>query len=181
MKKFLLLGAVFMVTACIGAGPISTIKPSGENTFPQMEGIDLLGETRNVPSTFAGNLNIVAVAFERDQQKDVNTWIDVAENIMKDHNDIKFYELPVIYEVNGMYRTWINNGMRSGIPSEEARERTITVYTDREKFTSMMDMSTDEISVLLLDGNGKMLWRRNGAATEQTISELKTAIKDNKK
>ena len=181
MKKFLLLGAVFMVTACIGAGPISNIKPLGDNIFPQMEGIDLLGETRVVPTTFAGDLNIVAVAFEREQQKDVNTWIEVAEGMMEENPSLKFYELPVIYEVNGMYRTWINNGMRSGIPSEAARERTITVYTDREKFTSMMDMTTTEISVLLIDDKGKILWRHDGIATKQAVTSLENKIKEQRK
>lgn len=169
-----------MVTACIGAGPISSIKPTGQNNFPKMEGIDLLGETRSVPDTFAGKLNIVAVAFEREQQKDVNTWITVAEDIMKDNANVKFYELPVIYEVNGMYRTWINNGMRAGIPSEEARERTITIYTNRNELISMMDMANEEISVLLLDDSGKILWRKDGAAMPDTIKSLKIAIKENK-
>lgn len=181
MKKFLLLGAAFMVTACIGAGSISAIKPLGKNTFPQMEGIDLLGESRIVPAAFSGELNIVAVAFEREQQKDVNTWIDVAEAIMKENASVKFYELPVIYEVNGMYRTWINNGMRSGIPSKTARERTITIYTDREEFTTLMQMTTDQISVLLIDNKGKILWRNNGVATKQAINSLLNQIKERSK
>ena len=178
MKQFLILtGVLFILTGCIGAGKISTVKPQGDNVFPKIEGIDLLGKNRQIPDTFAGAFNIVTVAFEREHQRDVDTWIGLALEIMHEREDVRFYEIPLIYKINGPYRMFINNGMRSGIPDQAARERTITVYTDRDAFTRLMEMQTDRIYTLLLNERGEILWRVEGAMTPETQQGLISTLK----
>ena len=49
-------------------------------------------------------------------------------------------------------------------------------YTDREEFTSIMDMETSSIYVLLLDKNGKILWQSKGPANDESITALKNII-----
>ncbi len=170
--------AVMALSACIGPGDNSGVKGQGENILPEMTGIDLLGQERTIPSTFTGKWNIVAIAFEREQQEDVNTWIPVADEMMLEIDGLKFYEVPLIYEMNMAMRSWVNNGMRAGISDPVARERTITVYTDREKFLSLMDMDTDSIYVLLVDAQGKILWRHEGIATPEAIRALRAYLSE---
>ncbi len=178
IKRILCLtGAILTMTGCIGAGKLSEVKPQGQGLFPKLEGIDLQGKTRRLPDSFAGKLNIVTVAFEQEQQEDVNTWISLADEIIKDNKTVRFYEIPLIYKLNAPYRMWVNNGMRSGIPDEAARERTITVYTDREAFTKLMNMQTQNIYTLLLDDQGKILWRAQGTLTKPLETELLEKIK----
>lgn len=180
MKFFqtMLLGAVFALSACIGAGDISDVNRASKDVFPSMQGIDLLGNERAIPDSFQGELNIVVVAFEREQQEEVNTWIAVAEDIMPAHAGLRFYEIPLIYELNALYRTWINNGMRAGIPSKASRERTITVYTERPKVMEMMNWKADTIYAYLIDQKGRILWRENGVATEETAKALEKKIRE---
>lgn len=181
MKYFILSILLITLSACIGAGDLSGMTQRGENRFPTMEGIDLMGDERVIPDSFAGDLNIVAVAFEREQQADVNTWIAEMDALMGAYEDLRFYEIPVIYEVSAPYRFWINNGMRSGIPSDAARERTITVYTEREPFLETMDMSVDQITVLLLDDSGQIVWRADGALTDEALEGLKKQLDEHAK
>lgn len=178
MKKFLvLLGALFIVTGCIGAGTISGLQPQGNNMFPKLEGIDLLGKKRDLPAAFEGKLNIISVAFEREHQEDVNPWIGLALEIMKEHKGVRYYEVPLIYELNAPSRFWVNNGMRSGIPDQAARERTITVFTDRPAFTGLMNMDASIIYTLLLDDKGKILWRTSDVLTDEKAIDLKQEIR----
>lgn len=177
MKQVLITTfTAFFLTACIGSGNISDVKSNGNGYFPSMVGIDLIGENRSIPESFEGKYNIVAVAFEREHQTDVNSWIDIADEIIAKNQNISFYEIPLIYEINTPYRFWINNGMRSGIPDLKARLRTITVYTDREKFLELMNMKSDRIYLLLIDNKGKIIWQAEGAATKDKIKELKEAL-----
>ena len=167
-----------MLSSCIGMGENSEIKAMGEKNFPVMTGIDLLGEERILPKSFTGRFNLVAVAFEREQQEDVNTWIPVAEKLMQKHSSLKFYEIPLIYKMNAAMRGWINIGMRAVIEDKTSRERTITVYTDRDKFTSLMNMQTQSIYVLLLDDKGKIHWKHEGVTTEKAIQSLSRLLEE---
>jgi hypothetical protein len=177
MRKYLFpLIALTLLTSCIGAGVISDLENRGENKFPKLVGIDLFGEERAVPSTFTGDLNLVTIGFKREHQNNINEWIKVANVIMADNRDISFYELPIIYEINMPYRFWINNGMRSGVKDPAARQNTITIYTERKKFTELMNMKTDRIYTLLLDQDGVIIWRAEGDVSAQKTAELQRVI-----
>lgn len=141
-----------------------------------MEGIDLQGSMREIPDAFGNQFNIVVLAFEREQQADVNTWIEATESLISENKNISFFEVPLIYELSAPYRTWVNNGMRSGIQEERARSRTITVYTDREEFLKIMNMKPEEIYALILDNEGKILWREEGLANEEKMRSLRRII-----
>jgi hypothetical protein len=178
MIKFLsIIIMTVSLSACIGSGKNSDLASNGQNMFPSMTGIDLLGEERPLPDSFEGEFNIVSIAFQREQQENVNTWIEAVKPVLAENDNVRYYEVPLIYEMNAMMRGWVNNGMRSGLPSEEARERTITVYTDREKFFDMMNMNEDTIYTLLLNKKGEILWRAEGDATEEKMAELISKIK----
>ena len=179
MKTILAAMTIFGLTACIGSGENSTVETNGYDVIPHMIGKDLLGEDRAIPDSFEGQLNIVIFAFERKQQANVDTWIPHAEAFEEESDLIQFYEIPLIYEMNAFMRGWVNNGMRSGIPSEKARERTITVYTNRNKFFNLMNMDKDNIYILLANADGEILWSTSGDATPEKIQLLQEAIADN--
>ena len=165
----------------IGSGDISPIKDNGTSHFPGLVGIDLHGKEKIIPDSFSGNLNVIVVGFLREHQDPINTWIPEVEALMAETPGLAFYEVPLIYKINPAYRTWINNGMRMGIPDDAARSRTITVYTDREKFLQVTNMQPDRIYVLLLDKAGKILWRAEGPVTAKNLNSLKKTISIHKK
>jgi len=179
MKYLTAIILLITLQSClIGSGENSEIGVNGTN-FPKIRGIDLQGKKQELPSAFEGRLNIVAVAFKREQQKDVDSWIAAVDEIIKNNSDIKFYEVPLIYELGMVSRMWVNNGMRYGIPSEIARKRTITVYTDRKKFFKIMKMQEDRIYVLVLNDAGKILWQSEGVADENKILSIKNFVSTN--
>ena len=179
MKQFIIfIFLITLLTSCIGSGDISEVKGSGIGYFPHLTGIDLMGEKREIPTSFQEKYNIIAVAFKRKQQEDVNSWINIIDTIITENDNIGFYEIPLIYEVNKPYRFWINNGMRSGIPDLKARLRTITVYTNRDKFLSLMNMKTDRIYTLLINRKGKILWQSEGVLDHNKEQSLINYIKN---
>jgi hypothetical protein len=163
----------------IGAGENSEIEANKNRHFPKLTGINLDGAKQELPQAFMGKLNIVTVAFKREQQSEVDTWIAAFDAILKENPEINFYEIPLIYELGTFSRTWVNNGMRFGITDEKARKRTITVYTNRDKFFEITKMQKDKIYTLLLDNNGKILWQNEGVADETKVKNLLKAINKN--
>ncbi len=174
MKKITaILLLSMLLNSCIGAGENSEISANQKDYFPNLVGIDLQGNRREVPKSFSNKINLVAVAFKREQQENVNGWIKVADEIMAKNPEVSFFELPVIYQLNPISRSFINNGMRRGVIEERARSRTITLYTNREEFFKVMEMAEDKIYLLVISDKGKVMQKIEGDATAQNVKSLK--------
>ena len=117
------------------------------------------------------------MGFVQGHQDDINTWIDIVPDLTEAYPSLRFYEVPVIYEAGPLFRWWLNNGMRIGVVEEEARRRTITVYTDRDRFSQAVALpSLESIHTLLLDTQGRILWRETGPVSERAIESLTRVI-----
>jgi len=165
--------------AGVGAGDMSESRKAAVPNlrFPAVEAENLAKRPVKLPRDFAGQHNLVLIAFQRQQQKDVDTWL----NHMKQFEDadpaLRYYELPTISRLNPVARWFIDNGMRGGIPSQQQRERTITLYLDKGPFRAALGIADEnQIYALLLDHDGNILWRSEGTFDEKKGSSLKDAL-----
>lgn len=141
--------------------------------FPVVSGFNLDRQEIVFPRDFGGDYNLVIVPFKQYQQQIVNTWIPFAQYVEASYPGFIYYELPTIYEMPVLSRTFINEGMRVGIPDRTARERTITLYINKETFKSVLDISTeDDVNLFLVDRDGEILWRTTGEYTEEKAQDL---------
>lgn len=170
---------LFTLQSCIGAGENSKIQINKNNFFPKITGIDLEGNKQKLPSVFKNEFNLVVIAFKREQQAEVDTWIKEIDPLLKENKNLSFYEIPLIYELSSFKRAWVNNGMRFGIPDKIARKRTITVYTNREEFFKITKMKENNIYALLIDKHGKIMWKQEGVANRNKIKTIKKIILTN--
>lgn len=163
-KRFGIAGLLIgWLSGCIGAGGNSAVEPLDTDRFPMVTGISLLGDEVTLPGGFEGKVNLVSMGFERGHQNDIDTWIEALPAMQRDAPALRFYEVPVIYEAGPLFRWWLNNGMRIGVVDEAARRRTITVYTDRERFKDAVRLEDiEEIQTLLLDREGRIVSRWAG-------------------
>lgn len=131
-----------------------------------------------LPQDFEGERNLVLVAFQQWQQSQVDTWLPFARYLEQAFPGVRYYELPTIQRLNVVARTFINEGMRAGIPDPVARDRTITLYLDKEPFRQALQLPDEEdIYVLLLDRQGMVLWREEGAFSQEKAASLEEAIR----
>jgi hypothetical protein len=145
--------------------------------FPTVTGANLQRKKLNLPQDFQGELNLVFIAFQQWQQNQVDTWIPFARQLEGTHAGVRYYELPTIQQLNVLARTFINEGMRAGIPDPMARERTITLYLDKTAFREALQLpGEDDIHVLLLDRQGQVLWRTEGRFAPEKGDSLTAAV-----
>ena len=146
--------------------------------FPTVEGSNLAGREYILPAGFEGELNIVALAFQMWHQDEVNTWMPLFEQMEHQVPGLRAYELPVLRSMNRLSQWMIDQGMRGGIPDLATRSRTITLYTDKERFRQALELSNENhITVLLVDRRGEVLWRTQGAYRPDTARELAAAVR----
>jgi hypothetical protein len=147
-------------------------------SFPLVSGFNLQRQEYEFPRDFGGEINLIIVAFQQQQQTTVNTWIPIAQEIEASFPGFIYYELPTITEMPALSRTFINEGMRAGIPDQTARERTITLYLDKESFKSALEIPDEnDIYLFLVDWDGNILWRSAGEYSQEKASELIAVIK----
>lgn len=147
-------------------------------TFPEVTGRNLNGVAYNIPADFEGAVNIVFLVFYLPQQALVNTWLPYADALAGRFSDLRVYELPTLTQRDGLFRAYIDSGMRSGIPDREGRARTIALYLDRPRFLRGLGLMSDQtIYTLLVVPSGKILWLAKGAYSQAKATDLETQLK----
>ena len=142
-------------------------------SFPVVNGSNLRREKITLPQDFEGQFNLTFIAFQQWQQEEVNSWIPLAENLEEQFPGLVYYELPTIRSLGTFSRFFINEGMRAGIPSQKSRERTITLYLDKDEFRSTLSMEDENhIYILLLNKQGEEFWRERGSYNLEKQTEL---------
>jgi hypothetical protein len=154
-------------------GSSKLIVRDGNSRFPIVSGYNLERQAFEFPRDFSGELNLVIIPFQQYQQRTVNTWIPTLQEIEASFPGFIYYELPTITGMPAVSRTFINEGMRAGIPDKTARERTITLYLNKEAFKTALDIpSEEEIYLFLVDRDGNILWRVTGAYSPEKANDL---------
>lgn len=142
-------------------------------TFPEVTGESLLKQEIVIPKQLRGKLNVVIIAFQQWHQNLVDTWVPFLLNLTKEFPEIEFYELPTIRKMNFLYRSFINGGMRAGIPSKETRGRTITLYIDKAPFKKELQIPDEsDIHIYLIDREGQIYWRSQGSFNNEKGDSL---------
>ncbi len=145
--------------------------------FPQITSENLARETFDLPGDFEGDLNLCLIAFQRWHQPLINSWVPLARRLEEKHPGFRYYEFPVIRRLNALFRSFIDQGMRAGIPEPVARHKTITLYTDKAPFKQALEIDDeDEIHLRLVDREGVVHWHVAGALTEDAAEGLEQAV-----
>ena len=158
-----------------GEGP--TV-PDSALRFPEVQGRSLTGRRVTLPADFAGDLNVVLVAFKRRQQDDVDTWTPRLRELAASRHGLKVYELPTLASGYRLMRPFIDGGMRGGIPDSAVRAATITLYIDKRPYKAALHIpNEDEIHVFLVERGGRIRWRAAGPFTAEAAERLEASLR----
>lgn len=174
----LALASLAMLSGCISAGDNSPVAASSNSSaFPTVKGVNLNGETVEAPAQLIGSPALAIVAFEHAQQEIINPWLPHLNELEASLPGFHYYELPVINERTASERLMITNGMRMGITGEDARARTITIFTNQEQFIQAAGIpNMGAIYLFVLGQNGEILYRTSGPYDEDKFTALKGVI-----
>lgn len=149
----------------------------GSRRFPCIDATNLAGHPFALPGDLEGELNLVLVSFRREQGELSRTWSRTLPLLERRFPELRCYKLPTISRGSPPSRSLIDRGMRRGIPDRATRERTITVYVDKESFRRALGLPhEDTIYALLLDGEGTVLWGTEGGFSREKLRRLEEAI-----
>lgn len=145
--------------------------------FPRLTARDLEGRTVEIPAGLAGSFNLVVLAFRRDHQYPIETWLPHLARLEGQFPGLEAWEVPALSRGYRIWRGMIDGGMRAGIPDPRVRRHTLTAYTDLHGLQRALDLpDLDHIYLFLLDQAGSVRWQGSGPHSEAALAELTAAL-----
>jgi hypothetical protein len=145
--------------------------------FPRLAAHDLDGHEVMLPAGLPGEWTVVILAFRRQQQELVDSWVPWLEQRAAADPRLGFAELPAIGLQWQPARPVIDGGMAAAIRDQKTRRRTLTVYTDIRRVTVPLGISDrSTIWLFLVDRAGRVRWRGSGGQDAATAAALTAAL-----
>ena len=146
-------------------------------SFPPLAARDLDGREVALPTGLPGEWNVVIVAFQREQQELVDSWVPWLEQRAATMPGLRFAELPAIGLQWQPARPVIDGGMAAAIRDQKTRRRTLTVYTDLRRVTAPLGIGDrGTIWLFLVNRAGQVRWRGSGGWDAATAAALAAAL-----
>jgi hypothetical protein len=145
--------------------------------FPALTTYSLDKTKLNLPSDLAGQLNLLLISFQPEQQTQIDTWMPVAQALQHTNFNFRWYRMPVSGPENFIFRWWENSSMRSDETDPETYPWIVPLYVDKNSFRRDLQISGErQIAVLLVNKQGHVLWHAEGPLTQDKRNSLTAAV-----
>jgi len=189
LKCLLVAGMVFLFVASVplyaadaesgvkGADMDASVNPNIGRKFPVVKAKTLAGQETTVPDDAAGKVTLVCVAFLRESQSQLDSWLNPFYEKFGSRDDIMFYEVPMIAGGYRFMKPIIDGGMRGGLP-EFKHKHVVTMYGDVQSYQQALGLDARSGYAFLLDREGTIRWQAQGFSSPATLVSLFQATDD---
>lgn len=145
--------------------------------LPELKGEYLTGKQAILPSAAKGSIALLALGFTYDSRLAVEAWVKRYRAQFPDKARTTFFEIPMIGGMARLGKWFIDSGMRRGTPKPD-HENVVTVYGGVDAWKQRVGFKDEKDAYLiLLDGEGRVRWRHNGAFDEAAFAALVEQVK----
>jgi hypothetical protein len=150
--------------------------PAAAQVLPPITASDLNKKKISWPRDLTADRTLLIIAFDRAQQAQVDGW--VAGLRLKAPGAPPWYEVPLINNPGGIIRSFIDGGMRRGIPNVQDRAHVVTLYGDKKAVMKAMALTSEKtVHALVVDRTGRILARVSGAYSVADALLITRALK----
>ncbi len=141
--------------------------------FPFLSAYSLAHTPVHLPEDAQGQVTLILIAFQRQAQGMVDSWLDPYTKKFDDTPGFTYYEIPMIKgKWWRLFSSSIDGGMRMGIP-EKKHGHVITYYGDISMYLSSLQIQDLSLAyAFLLDKEGYIIYQGKGVATPEQIKNM---------
>ncbi len=146
--------------------------------FPTLSAASLTGDMVTLPDAAKGSIALVAVAFVRQAQEEINSWTGPFGAAFGNNPECTVYEVPMMDSLMArLFSGSIDAGMRGGIPPRQ-HGHVVTYYGGLDRYLRELGISDrNHAYVYLLDRDGVIRWAEQGSATPDRLEEMVKATR----
>ena len=172
MKKYISL--IFLLILC---------KLANSQSFPEITGNTVENKTIHIPSELKGKYSLLGFASSMKAQPDLETWLDpiyqkfiAKTGLMDDMYDLNVYFIPILTGTNLTFAASMKKKFKE--MAQEDLKPHLLICTDhgKEILEKLSMNKSDTPYFLLLDKEGKILYRTSGAYSEQKFDAIDNLI-----
>jgi hypothetical protein len=177
MRLIILVILCLIITGCSNTYPNKDI--TGID-FPAVSGQNLEKSNVNIPLDLIqadgdNKYTLLLIGYKQDSQFDIDRWLI---GLDMTQTQISVYEIPAIQGMfPRMFSTFINNGMRAGIP-KPLWKGVITLYADGDKVQRLTGNETpNNARVVLLNQYGKVVMFYDDGFSVDALNQVINSLK----
>jgi hypothetical protein len=145
--------------------------------FPPVASFALDKNKVTIPADLAGQQNLLLISFQPEQQKEIDTWMPLAQALQHTNFNFRWYRLPVAERENFIFRWWENSSMRSEETDPETWPWIVPLYVNKIEFRDALQIPNEKnVVALLVDKQGRVLWRASGPLTPEERARLTALV-----
>jgi len=168
LRKTLTIGTYCIAAAIFGLSVFA-------QEMPKTPGETLSGKPVVIADEVRGHAAVLVAGFSREGGNGTAAWVKAI------HGDsalagTSVYEIAQIAGAPGLIRGMIRSGMKKSVPPAE-HDTFVVLTQDDKPWRTYFDVGDDHVPyVVMIDANGKVLWRGHGSAADLE-PKLKDALK----
>lgn len=144
-------------------------------SLPELRGEYLSGRKAVLPRDASGQVALLLFGFTYQSRFAVEAWAKRFREEFEKNVRVTFYEIPMIGGMARLGKWFIDSGMRRGTPKAD-QEHVITVYGNTQAWKERLGANAPQAAcLLLLDRDGKLVWKHNGAFDPIVYGSLSAA------
>src|SRR5262245_21384883 len=144
--------------------------------LPQLRGETLTGAPLALPDAAKGKIAFLAITFSEKAGKSARPW---SERFEKDHgsrSNLTNYSVSMLGGAPRIFRGMITRAIKKSVP-QQSQNRFLIGTSDEAEWKKYLNVADEELpNLLLLDGDGRVIWKDHGAFEEKKYEALKAKL-----
>lgn len=146
--------------------------------LPMVTGTNLSGESLTFPTVFAGDLNLVVMPFDREQQMRAIEFVPLFQELAAQSDSVAYYSIAALPDLSAPIRLLVSGGMQAAVNDPAIRAVTALLYLENQaafiEALAVPDVST--IQVFIFNQAGEVLWQTSGDYDESLAADLREKL-----
>ncbi len=146
--------------------------------IPALHGTTFSDTRVDLPDALHGKVGILVVGFSQGSREAVTVWGKKLAADYYDSPNVLYYEMPMLASVPKFMRGFVAGRIKSSV-SDRGRPHFLPITDDEPQWRNLTHYNEpDDPYVLLVDGQGAILWQAHGSPTDAVYANLKREVEN---
>jgi hypothetical protein len=167
----------YLLFALLAVNGLAVVDRAAGEQIPKLQGTSFANQAVSLPGDLQTKAaGVLVLGFTRGSRDAVTGWAQKIAGDYRTSNVVAYYELPVVASVPGLLRGIVLRSIKSSTP-ERAQKRVVPITNDEAGWRAVVRYGeADDAYLLVVDGQGNVVWQTQGQPTEASYAALKQQV-----